>query len=150
MIRLVAGRCPTGRALAFQAEPVVSAPDGASIANAKLSSQDLQTALVLAFPEKLTVRRIQDEVAQFYGIHPDYMRLPDRISSREPRVSHPRQIAMFLARELTKLSYPNIGQLFGGRDHTTVLYAIRAVRKRAETDAYVELELEVLRERFVA
>jgi chromosomal replication initiation ATPase DnaA len=151
MIRFVAGRCPTGRALAFQVEPVpVSPAPAASIPNAKLSAADLAPALATAFPERLTVHRIQDEVAQFYGVQTSYMREPDRIGSREPRVSHPRQMAMALARELTKLSLPALGREFGGRDHTTVLYALKAVEKRAKTDPFVEIEREVLRERFVA
>lgn len=151
MIRMVAGRCPTGRAVAFQVEPVpVSPAPAASIPNAGLTAADLRPALEAAFPTRATVRSIQDEVAQFYGVKPDYMRGPDRIGTREPRVSHPRQMAMLMAREITGLSIEHIGRLFGGRHHTTVLYAMKAVRKRAKSDPYVDLEIEVLRERFAA
>ena len=116
-----------------------------------LSVGDLSALFQQAFSKRLTVRRIQDEVAQFYGISPDYMRLQDNYrGNREQRISHPRQVAMFFARKMTAMSLPQIGDRFGGRDHTTVIHAIRAVEKRACNDPYLEMELEVLRERFSA
>jgi chromosomal replication initiator protein len=105
-------------------------------------------ALELAFGRRLTVLKIQQEVAEFYGLHPKVMRDTDRsIGAREPRLSHPRQVAMYLARKLTRMSTPDIGRRFGGRDHSTVLHALKAVEKRAADDPYLELEIEVLRER---
>jgi chromosomal replication initiator protein len=105
--------------------------------------------LLFAFPGRPTIRNIQDEVADFYGLERDYMREPDRIGAREPRISHPRQVAMFLARKFTPFSLPIIGRHFN-RDHSTVIHAIKAVEKRASNDALLEMELEVLRERFSA
>lgn len=70
-------------------------------------------------PKLLTVRRIQEEVARVYG-----MTLEDLTAkSRARAVSYPRQIAMYLCRELTAASLPKLGDEFGGRDHTTVLHA---------------------------
>jgi chromosomal replication initiator protein len=144
MIRMVAGRCPTAIALKpTESEPIRIAP----IPTAKLSAADLRPALLFAFPGRLSVRGIQDEVADFYGIDREYMRKPDGPGNREPRVSHPRQVAMFLSRELTQTTLPVIGKLFGGRDHSTVIYAIAAVKKRAAADPIIDVELEVLRER---
>jgi chromosomal replication initiator protein len=113
-----------------------------------VTAADLRPALLFAFPGRLSARGIQDEVADFYGVHRDYMRRPHGRGTREPRVSHPRQVAMLLTREFTKLTLPTIGKLFGGRDHSTVIYALRAVKMRAEADPLLAVELEVLRERF--
>jgi chromosomal replication initiator protein len=107
---------------------------------------DIRPAIRLAFGLRASVIRIQDEVAQFYGINPLYMRTPDRIGSREPRVARPRQVAMFLARKLTGLPTTEIGRRFM-RDHSTVIHASRVIPKRAEKDPYLQIELEVLEER---
>ena len=72
---------------------------------------------------RLTVARIQEEVARYYT-----MPLREMTAHRrsQPHARY-RQTAMFLARELTGQSLPNIGKLFGGRDHTTVMHAIRTI-----------------------
>lgn len=152
MIQLLAGRIPSGRALAVKVEPLrVSPAVAASIPCASepgLTSADLREAVVRAFPliGRRSVRGIQIEVARFYGVHVDHMISPDRRRS----VAYPRQTAMYLARKLTKASLPDIGNRFGGRDHTTVIHAIKAVERRAEKDPLYGLELEVLRERLSA
>lgn len=112
-----------------------------------LAVEDITPAILLAFGARSSVRHIQDEVAKFYGIHPSYMQRPDSIGAREFRVSHPRQVAMFFAHKLTGLPTTEIGRRFGGRDHSTVIHARKAVEKRAARDPYLEMELEVLRER---
>lgn len=72
------------------------------------------------------IRQIQRAVANHYDLPEEAM-----VSQRRGRaVAHPRQVAMFLARELTPKSLPDIGRRFGGRDHTTVMHAIRAVKAR--------------------
>lgn len=72
------------------------------------------------------IAEIQESVSRYYGLS-----LLDMRSARRSRsVAHPRQIAMFLARELTPRSLPEIGKYFGDRDHSTVIHAIRAVSKR--------------------
>ena len=77
---------------------------------------------------RLTVKHIQEVVARHYDISHMHM-VGD---SKEARHAHPRQLAMYLARELLGRSTPDIGRLFGGRDHTTVLHALKAVSKRAK------------------
>ncbi|MDP9066477.1 MAG: chromosomal replication initiator protein DnaA [Pseudomonadota bacterium] len=86
---------------------------------------------LLALQEKLvTVENIQKTVAEYYKI-----RVADLLSKRRSRsIARPRQVAMALAKELTNHSLPEIGDAFGGRDHTTVLHACRRVKALRETE----------------
>ena len=65
---------------------------------------------------------------------------------RSKTLVHPRQIAMYLCRELTDASYPEIGRQFGGKDHTTIIHACRQVAKAKETDTTLQTTLETLKE----
>lgn len=85
--------------------------------------------------------QIQELVALSYGLHP----LAMTSQNRERRVSWPRQIAMFLTREITGRTLPEIGRVFGGRDHSTVCHAISAVRQRMKKDPLVLADVEALR-----
>ncbi len=89
----------------------------------------------LASHEKLvTVENIQKTVAEYYKI-----RVSDLLSARRNRqLSRPRQLAMALAKELTSHSLPVIGQHFGGKDHTTVLYACRKINELRQSNPQVE------------
>nr|MDQ6915692.1 chromosomal replication initiator protein DnaA [Actinomycetota bacterium] len=78
-----------------------------------------------------TVREIQERTSEAFGLTVDEL----TSASRAARVSWPRQLAMYLARELTDASLPAIGRQFGGRDHATVLYAVRRAGKRIASDA---------------
>ena len=84
---------------------------------------------LLALQEKLvTIDNIQKTVAEYYKI-----KLADLLSKRRSRsVARPRQLAMALAKELTNHSLPEIGDAFGGRDHTTVLHACRKIEQLKE------------------
>ena len=86
---------------------------------------------LLALQEKLvTVENIQKTVAEYYKI-----RIADLLSKRRNRsIARPRQVAMALSKELTNHSLPEIGDAFGGRDHTTVLHACRRVKELRETE----------------
>ena len=86
---------------------------------------------LLALQEKLvTIDNIQKTVAEYFKI-----RVADLLSKRRNRsVARPRQVAMALARELTNHSLPEIGDAFGGRDHTTVLHACERIRELRETE----------------
>jgi len=86
---------------------------------------------LLALQEKLvTVENIQKTVAEYYKI-----RIADLLSKRRSRsIARPRQVAMALAKELTNHSLPEIGDAFGGRDHTTVLHACRRIKELRETE----------------
>lgn len=82
-------------------------------------------------PRPVQIETIQKAVASFYGVETREM-LGD---CRAWRMARPRQVAMALARELTRCSLPDIGRRFGGRDHTTVLHAVKRVAELSETDA---------------
>jgi len=78
----------------------------------------------------ITIDQIKDRVAEYYDV-----RLADMTSKRRPaNIAFPRQVAMYLARELTKTSLSEIGEAFGGRDHGTVLHAHRLIKDRIRTD----------------
>lgn len=96
---------------------------------------------LLAVQEKLvTVENIQKIVAEYYKI-----RLADMLSKRRSRsIARPRQIAMSLAKELTSHSLPEIGDLFGGRDHTTVLHACRKIKQLRESENRVREDYQNL------
>jgi chromosomal replication initiator protein len=96
---------------------------------------------LLALQDKLiTIDNIQRTVAQYYKL-----RVADLVSKRRTRsIARPRQIAMALAKELTNYSLPEIGDAFGGRDHTTVLHACRKVAALKEEDAGVEEDYRIL------
>ena len=88
-----------------------------------------------------TVEAIKSAVCAEYGLRSRDMASPDRTRS----IAHPRQIAMYLTRRMTRLSLPQIGSRFGGRDHTTVLHACRRVEGwledpgfAAELDSLIE------------
>ena len=66
---------------------------------------------------------------------------------RSRPLAYPRQIAMYLTRELTELSLPKIGQEFGGRDHSTVIHACDKIRSDIEKDTELAVEIESLQEK---
>src|SRR5206468_94369 len=81
----------------------------------------------------ISIEIIQKKVAEHFDI-----RLADMTSKRRPgNIAFPRQIAMFLSRQMTETSLTAIGDAFGGRDHGTVLHACRLVKDRMEVDASV-------------
>src|SRR5690606_9238095 len=88
-------------------------------------AQDALQDLLRANERRVTIEEIQKRVAEHYSI-----RLADMQSARRARaVARPRQVAMYLAKQLTPRSLPEIGRKFGGRDHTTVMYAIRKIEE---------------------
>jgi chromosomal replication initiator protein len=89
---------------------------------------------------QISVENIQKTVADFYKI-----KVADMYSKKRPaNIARPRQIAMFLAKELTQKSLPEIGELFGGRDHTTVLHAVRKIGAERQTVSELNQQLHVL------
>jgi chromosomal replication initiator protein len=90
--------------------------------------------MIAAQDKLVTVENIQRTVAEYYKI-----RTSDLLSARRSRtIARPRQVAMTLAKELTNHSLPEIGEAFGGRDHTTVLYATRKIAELRDSDHRVE------------
>lgn len=89
---------------------------------------------------QISVENIQKTVADFFGI-----KVADMYSKKRPaNIARPRQIAMYLAKELTQKSLPEIGDLFGGRDHTTVLHAVRKIAADRTKNPECNHELHVL------
>ena len=89
---------------------------------------------------QIGVENIQKTVADFYK-----MKIADMYSKKRPAsIARPRQIAMYLAKELTKKSLPEIGEMFGGRDHTTVLHAVRKIGAERSTNPELNHQLHVL------
>ena len=89
---------------------------------------------------QVSVESIQKTVADFYKI-----KVADMYSQRRPtNIARPRQIAMYFAKELTQKSLPEIGELFGGRDHTTVLHAVRKINELRNKFPELNRELHVL------
>ncbi len=95
---------------------------GRDVANVDICKDALKD-LLSASSGQVTVENIQRTVADYYKI-----KVADMYSKRRPaNIAMPRQVAMYLAKELTQKSLPEIGDLFGGRDHTTVLHAVRKI-----------------------
>lgn len=89
---------------------------------------------------QISVENIQKAVADFYSI-----KVADMYSKKRPaNIAKPRQIAMFMAKELTQKSLPEIGELFGGRDHTTVLHAVRKIAEERSHDSQLNHEIHVI------
>ena len=89
---------------------------------------------------QISVENIQKTVADFYKI-----KIADMYSKKRPAsIARPRQIAMYLAKEMTQKSLPEIGELFGGRDHTTVLYAVRKIAGERQKNTELNQQLHVL------
>ena len=117
------------------------------IAHARFNGIDIsidqaRTALhdLIHSQNEITVQDIQKKVADYYKI-----RVADMHSKRRPRViAYPRQIAMYLSKKLTQKSYPEIGELFGGKDHTTVLHACKKIESDRRINEELNHELHVL------
>ncbi|WP_144461604.1 chromosomal replication initiator protein DnaA [Siminovitchia fortis] len=98
--------------------------------NADLAAEALKDIIPSSKPKAITVLDIQKTVGAEFNV-----RLEDfKAKKRTKSIAFPRQIAMFLSRELTDLSLPKIGEEFGGRDHTTVIHAYEKISKMMESD----------------
>ena len=105
------------------------------------ATQEVLHDLLRAYDRRITVEEIQRQVASHYQV-----RMGDMHSARRSRaVARPRQIAMYLSKQLTQHSLPDIGRRFGGRDHTTVLHAVRKVDELCAVDAGFKDDVEFLR-----
>ncbi|WP_421707869.1 chromosomal replication initiator protein DnaA [Algihabitans sp.] len=105
------------------------------------TTQEVLTDLLRANDRRVTIEEIQRKVAEHFNI-----RITDMHSARRARsVARPRQIAMYLAKQLTSRSLPEIGRKFGGRDHTTVMHAVKKVEELKGTDHRFAEDVELLR-----
>ena len=105
------------------------------------SAHDVLHDLLRANNRRVTIEEIQKKVAEHFNI-----RLSDMSSPRRARaVARPRQIAMYLAKQLTSRSLPEIGRTFGGRDHTTVMHAVSRIESLKLEDTLMADDLELLK-----
>lgn len=107
--------------------------------NIQLAREALKDLLSIQ-NRQIGVENIQKTVADFYKI-----KVADMYSKKRPAsIARPRQIAMYLAKEMTQKSLPEIGELFGGRDHTTVLHAVRKIAGERQKNTELNQQLHVL------
>lgn len=110
--------------------------------NTELATEALKDIIPNKQPKTITPKVIQNVIAENYDL-----KLSDFLSKKRTRaIAYPRQIAMYLTRELTELSLPKIGQEFGGRDHTTVIHAHNKIIKELETDENLANKIKSLTE----
>ncbi len=105
------------------------------------ATQEVLHDILKAYERRVSIDEIQRKVAEHYN-----MRLTDMFSARRARnVARPRQVAMYLAKQLTSRSLPEIGRKFGNRDHTTVMHAVSRVGQLIEIDPAFAEDVELLR-----
>jgi len=104
-------------------------------------AQDCLADILRSSDRKLSIEEIQRKVAEHYNI-----RLSDMIGPKRMRnIARPRQVAMYLAKQLTLRSLPEIGRRFGGRDHTTIMHGVRKIEELMATDSQLSDDLQLLR-----
>jgi chromosomal replication initiator protein len=104
-------------------------------------AQDCLADILRSSDRKLTIEEIQRKVAEHYNI-----RLSDMIGPKRLRnIARPRQVAMYLAKQLTPRSLPEIGRRFGGRDHTTIMHGVRKIEELMAIDSQLADDLQLLR-----
>jgi chromosomal replication initiator protein len=104
-------------------------------------AQDCLADILRSSDRKLSIEEIQRKVAEHYNI-----RLSDMIGPKRLRnIARPRQVAMYLAKQLTLRSLPEIGRRFGGRDHTTIMHGVRKIEELMLTDSQLADDLQLLR-----
>ncbi len=105
------------------------------------STQEVLHDILKAYDRRVSIEEIQKKVAEKFNI-----RLTDMSSARRARqVARPRQVAMYLAKQLTSRSLPEIGRMFGNRDHTTVMHAVSRITELMGVDASFAEEVDLLR-----
>ncbi len=110
--------------------------------NADLAAEALKDIIPSSKPKVITIHDIQKVVGEFYNIKLDDFSAKKRTKS----IAFPRQIAMYLSRELTDFSLPKIGEEFGGRDHTTVIHAHEKISKLLQSDPQFQKQLKEINE----
>jgi chromosomal replication initiator protein len=105
------------------------------------TAQEVLQDLLRANDRRITIEEIQKKVSAHFNI-----RLAEMTSPRRARaVARPRQVAMYLAKQLTQRSLPEIGRRFGNRDHTTVMHAVKTIEKLKAVDAAFAEDVDLLK-----
>lgn len=103
-------------------------------------AEDVLSDLLRANERRVTIDDIQRRVAEYYNL-----RMADMLSARRARVvARPRQVAMYLSKQLTTRSLPEIGRKFGGRDHTTVMHAVKKIEELKACDMAIREDVDML------
>jgi chromosomal replication initiator protein len=110
--------------------------------NADLAAEALKDIIPSSKPKVITILEIQKVVGEHFSIKLEDFKAKKRTKS----IAFPRQIAMYLSRELTDYSLPKIGEEFGGRDHTTVIHAHEKISKLLQTDSQLQRQMKELNE----
>ena len=105
------------------------------------SVYEVLSDVIRASNRQVSIGEIQRQVAQHFNIRVDEM----HSKRRSKNIVHPRQIAMYLAKHMTSSSYPEIGQKFGGRDHTTVMHGVAKIEKAMQEDPAVMDDIKILK-----
>lgn len=105
--------------------------------------QALKNIINVNFKKPITIEKIQEVVANHYKIKKEEL----LAKKRTKNIVYPRQICMFLCRELTDYSLPKIGEMFGGRDHTTVIHAIEKINRDIKENSELENEIKHFRQK---
>ena len=107
------------------------------------NAKELLSDLLNVNEKKISIALIQQQVSLYYNI-----KVVDMSSSRRPiNIARPRQIAMYFCKDITSFSYPEIGKAFGGKDHTTVMHAVKKIESLSVTDFELKKDLIDLRKK---
>lgn len=105
------------------------------------TTQEVLRDLLRSNDQRLTIEEIQKRVAEYFNI-----KMSDMVSNRRMQnIARPRQVAMYIAKILTSKSLPEIGRKFGGRDHTTILHAVRKIKEICAEDFEFANDIEILK-----
>jgi chromosomal replication initiator protein len=116
----------------------------AALSRAKIDIEQAKAALeyLVTRRESITIEMVIEVVADFYNLSLEEI----TGSGRSKRLAAPRQVAMYLAREETKASLPQVGEALGGRDHTTIMYGYEKIAKLVEQDEKIRRDIMQIRE----
>ena len=110
------------------------------------NSKELLSDLLNVNDKKISINFIQEQVASYFNL-----KLSDMTSSRRSiSIARPRQMAMFLCKDITSFSYPEIGKAFGGKDHTTVMHAVKKIVSLSSEDLQLQNQLKSLKKLIIS
>ena len=110
------------------------------------SSKELLADLLSINDKKISINSIQEQVVLYFNL-----KLSDMTSSRRSiSIARPRQMAMFLCKDMTSFSYPEIGKAFGGKDHTTVMHAVKKIVSLSGEDIQLQNQLKYLKKLIIS
>nr|WP_321367798.1 helix-turn-helix domain-containing protein [uncultured Desulfuromusa sp.] len=96
--------------------------------------------IIVENSKEITIEKIQKTVADHYQIKTSELKSAKRLKN----IVFPRQVAMYISRNITSLSFPEIGAKFGGKDHSTIIHAIKKIEKTMKEDLYIKKTIEKL------